>query len=157
MRTRGGFREKEGLEWGGGIEAGFVGGVSGRSEGRDVRWVFPESCSSWGGVGESVCAGVGSEGCAGGTAAFSGMVWTFFNALPLLFLDFMSGRSTLRRRSSSSSLLLLVRPGRSRPTYAPRIMRSISDSPGFSSSKLRDLMLFPNTMARCSLLSESFW
>jgi len=161
MRTRGGLKRwrwrSSGLGEGGGIEAGFVGGEIGGgfvADGEVVRGVFSESCSSCGcgrtGGAASVCVGVDAS---------SGTVSTFFNALPLLFLVFMavSGLSTFRRRSCSSSLLLLVLPGRSLPTYAPLIMRSISVSPGFSSSRLRLRMLLPKTIARCSLLSLSFW
>lgn len=51
---------------------------------------------------------------------------------------------------------LVVRPGKSRPVYAPRTMRSISVSPSRGASRLLLRILFPKTMARCSLLSTLF-
>jgi hypothetical protein len=50
--------------------------------------------------------------------------------------------NNIRSRSLDS-----VRPGET--AYAPRIIRSISVSPGRTLSKLRLRILFPNTMAKC--------
>lgn len=49
-----------------------------------------------------------------------------------------------------------VRPGYRRPTYAPRVMRSSSVSPGRSASRERERILPPKTMARCSFVSTLF-
>lgn len=52
-----------------------------------------------------------------------------------------------------ASMRELVRPGKRRPTYAPRVMRSSSVSPGRSASRERERICAPKTMARCSLVS----
>src|SRR5207302_2724681 len=50
-----------------------------------------------------------------------------------------------------------VRPGKSLPVYAPLIIRSSSVSPSRGASRDLERILFPKTMARCSLLSMLFW
>lgn len=52
---------------------------------------------------------------------------------------------------------LEILPGCSLPVYAPRIMRSISVSPGRGASNDFDRICEPNTIARCSLSSTLFW
>ena len=56
----------------------------------------------------------------------------------------------------SCSIRELVRPGYRRPTYAPRVIRSSSVSPGLSASRLRERMWDPKTIARCSFVSTLF-
>lgn len=56
----------------------------------------------------------------------------------------------------SCSIRELVRPGYNRPTYAPRVMRSSSVSPGRSASSDFERICPPNTIARCSLVSTLF-
>jgi hypothetical protein len=52
-----------------------------------------------------------------------------------------------------ASIRELVRPGNSRPTYAPLVMRSSSVSPGRSASSDRERIWLPKTIARCSFVS----
>ena len=54
------------------------------------------------------------------------------------------------------SMRLEVLPGCNLPVYAPRIIRSISVSPGRTASSDLDLICGPKTIAKCSLSSVLF-
>lgn len=68
-----------------------------------------------------------------------------------------AARLGTREEIGESSTWEEVRPGKSLPVYAPLIIRSSSVSPSRGASRDLERILFPKTMARCSLLSMLFW
>lgn len=67
-----------------------------------------------------------------------------------------AARLGTREEIGESSTREEVRPGKSLPVYAPLIIRSSSVSPSRGASRDLERILFPKTMARCSLLSMLF-